>query len=310
MGTFGTTTIGGLSGSLASNAPIYGGLYTVPSTIDNYYATRISIALALDAGTASLPAKAGIYKDADNSFKAATGESTIDLTATPTWFHFDFATPYLLTSGEDVALVVWVNNSGGLTIKPWMAAGTKNFYGEDAAPYGANFPDPIAADWDLEQANRDVSVYCTYQEGYILTDALTVTDALSNVFYNQRHNAEFWREVVNGFENTHGDPSPMVTWYDLSLGSPNATTGWFDALYRTDTVEMLIIPRGHSLAHLGLGFHSVSDATGYTLDPRVKKGDKVATDIQTFRILHVEPWAIGDLVHYYTCDLKEVESFE
>jgi len=143
-----------------------------------------------------------------------------------------------------------------------------------------------------------------------VSDTSAFADSLSIDTYNQRHDIQLWRGVASSFEKSHGSPSAMVTWYELSLGASNSTTGWFNTTYRTDTVEMLIVPRGQSLAHLGLGYHSVSDATGYTQDPRVQVGDKVATLLKTYRILHIDPWSIGDVVYYYACDLKEIVSYE
>jgi len=95
----------------------------------------------------------------------------------------------------------------------------------------------------------------------------------------------------------------------LSLGSQDATTGWYAKSFSESTISMVILRRGQSFSAGGVGFYAVYDYTGFTADT-VAEGDEIkdADSVYfTVKTVGAEKW--GDQLSHYVCELVKKESY-
>ena len=112
--------------------------------------------------------------------------------------------------------------------------------------------------------------------------------------------------LINNFEKVEKTSFADVTRRALSLGTQDATTGWYALEYEESTIDMIIITQGNQQFALGLGYYVQLDALGLTID-YVRVYDKIVDSFnRTWLVKAVTPVTSGDDLHFYKVDLKEL----
>jgi len=103
---------------------------------------------------------------------------------------------------------------------------------------------------------------------------------------------------------------PTVTRYILSLGSRDSTTGWRDASFTTEEIEMFIFSRGAGSQDLPPGAHFIYNEVGCTADP-VFEGDHIVTPDGRRFIVHAieEHWKVNSF-HHRDCHLVRTQLYQ
>lgn len=101
-----------------------------------------------------------------------------------------------------------------------------------------------------------------------------------------------------------------VTLKTLSLGSQNATTGWYVETYTDSTVKMIIVTRASQQTALRLGTYVRTDALAIT-DEDLKEGDRVESEEGTLYMVTAvrEIWSRG-VFHYTEGDLEHLKLYK
>lgn len=102
-----------------------------------------------------------------------------------------------------------------------------------------------------------------------------------------------------------------VTKRTLTLGAVDATTGWYSKSFTEDSTdqEMIILRKGEYSNFGGCGFFATYDYTGFSLEP-YKPYDELSQSFEGvtryFRVLNVDPQAVGTDLVYYKYNLAEI----
>jgi len=139
---------------------------------------------------------------------------------------------------------------------------------------------------------------------------LVATWDLIFYLYGIKIYTKLFNDIVNRFQRTY-DMSCNVTLYGLTLGSQNATTGWHALTYTdTYTIEMPILPKSEAFSVHSIGAYARYEYIGFTLSS-LKLYDKIvnAAD-QTFRVLSVTDYWVGDRFAYNVVGLEKLTEFD
>ena len=96
--------------------------------------------------------------------------------------------------------------------------------------------------------------------------------------------------------------SADVTLRTLSLGNPDATTGWYAKTFTDSTIKMVILPRGATFQVLGMGYYARYDHSGFTVDPATE-----GSEIQDSFTNYYEVKTIKDHAWLNTIIMRECE---
>jgi hypothetical protein len=130
-----------------------------------------------------------------------------------------------------------------------------------------------------------------------------------SIGYAQSDTTDF-DTVMKTFEQTRGAPSLEVTLRTLSLGTRDSTTGWYAKDYTDSTIKMYIATKGSNPHIMGVGYYVSLDALGFTKELVNVYDQIVDAANRVWEIKAVTPIAIGDVLKFYTCDLKELPLYE
>jgi hypothetical protein len=115
--------------------------------------------------------------------------------------------------------------------------------------------------------------------------------------------------VKKAVKSSGGYPSFDVTRLALNLGDPDSDTGWYKKNYTSSSIEMAIVTSGSQRLVSSLGYYVGLDGLGFTMDT-VEPDDKITDGVgKKWQIATVKPQMVGDVLHFYACDLKELSVY-
>ena len=100
--------------------------------------------------------------------------------------------------------------------------------------------------------------------------------------------------------------SANVTLRTLSLGDPDATTGWYAKTFADSTIKMVIQPKGSQLIWTSMGVYAKHTVTGFTQDT-VVEGDEIKDSYLNYYEVHsVEDIPLADSFLCRQCELVKL----
>lgn len=101
-------------------------------------------------------------------------------------------------------------------------------------------------------------------------------------------------------------PDFTVTYFIMTLGDADATTGQYKRGFTPTSITMVIIPKGSSVLLSGMGYYARTDGLGLT-NYNVSEGDIVLDALGNYwQIMARRPEMWGNVFVMYSCDLARM----
>jgi hypothetical protein len=176
--------------------------------------------------------------------------------------------------------------------------------------------DASATDWFIEAdtltANDCLTCFVNRQEwktGLVYVAKAGSPYDVKFACLSSINDSEF-RKVKDAFRRAFRGASFEVTRSALLLGNTrDSVTGWYPKSYAESTAEMIVIQKESQKLALDLGYWVSLDALGLTVDG-AEVYDLVTDSFGRVWIVEtVKPIIVGDSIHYFVCDLKELSVY-